>query len=78
VTLTLPDSAPAGTFFIFAVQEDQQFRIDPGTAAIRDNSGQTAGKYKKCYVTGATLSLVADENGDWITIGKNGSWVEET
>ena len=78
VTLTLPDSAPAGTFFIFAVQEDQQFRIDPGTAAIRDNSGQTAGLYKKNYVTGSTLSLVADANGDWVTIGKNGSWVEET
>jgi len=77
VTLTLPDSAPAGTVFIFAVQEDQEFRIDPGTATIRDNCGQTAGKYKKSYVTGTTLSLVADDNGNWVTIAKNGSWVEE-
>lgn len=77
VTLTLPDSAPAGTVFIFAVQEDQEFRIDPGTATIRDNSGLTADKYKKSYVAGTTLSLVADDNGDWVTIAKNGSWVEE-
>jgi hypothetical protein len=77
VTLTLPDSAPAGTVFNFAVQEDQEFRIDPGTATIRDSSGQTAGKYKKSYVTGTTLGLVADDNGDWVTIAKNGSWVEE-
>ena len=77
VTLTLPDSAPAGTVFTFAVQEDLEFRIDPGTATIRDNSGQTAGKYKKSYVIGTTLSLVVDDNGDWATIAKSGSWVEE-
>lgn len=77
ITLTLPDSAPAGTIFTFAVQENEEFRIDPGTATIRDSSGQTAGKYKKSYVTGTTLSLVADDNGDWVTIAKSGSWVEE-
>ncbi len=77
VTLTLPASA-AGTVFSFAVQAGQELRIDPGTATIRDDSGQTADKYKSANSVGACLSLVADANGDWATIAKNGTWTEET
>ena len=77
VTLTLPASAPAGSVFSFAVQAAQELRIDPGTAAIRDNSGQTAGKYKSANAIGECLSLVADSNGDWATVAKNGTWTEE-
>lgn len=77
VTLTLPASAVAGTIFSFAVQAAQDLRIDPGTAAIRDDSGQTADKYKSATAIGACLSLVADANGDWATIAKNGAWTEE-
>ena len=77
VTLTLPASAAAGTVFSFAVQAAQELRIDPGTAAIRDDSGQTAGKYKSANAVGACLSLVADANGDWATTAKNGTWTEE-
>jgi hypothetical protein len=78
ITLTLPASAQAGTKFSFAVQAAQQLRIDPGTATIRDNSGQTADKYKWADSIGECLALVADENGDWATIAKNGIWTEET
>jgi len=77
VTLTLPASAVAGTVFSFAVQAAQELRIDPGTAAIRDDSGQTADKYKSASAVGACLSLVADANGDWATVAKNGTWTEE-
>ena len=77
VTLTLPASAVAGTVFSFAVQAAQELRIDPGTAAIRDDSGQTADKYKSASTVGACLSLVADANGDWATVAKNGTWTEE-
>jgi len=77
VTLTLPASAAAGTVFSFAVQVAQELRIDPGTATIRDDSGQTADKYKSANAIGACLSLVADANGDWATIAKNGTWTEE-
>ena len=77
VTLTLPASAPSGTFFSFAVQANQYLLVDPGTATIRDDSGQTADKYKKANTIGAALTLVADANGDWVTIGKNGTWTEE-
>jgi hypothetical protein len=77
VTLTLPASAPAGTVFSFAVQAAYELRIDPGAAAIRDNSGQTADKYKSADTVGASLSLIADSAGDWATINKNGTWTEE-
>jgi hypothetical protein len=78
VTLTLPASAPAGTVFTFAVQAAAQLRIDPGSAAIRDDSGQTAGRYKWADAIGECLSIVADSNGNWVTISKHGTWTEET
>jgi hypothetical protein len=77
VTLTLPASAPAGTIFTFAVQAAQQLRIEPGVTTIRDDSGQTAGKYKVADAIGECLSIVADSNGDWVTVAKNGTWTEE-
>lgn len=77
VTLSLPESAPAGTLFSFAVQSAQELRLEPGAAAIRDTSGQTAGKYKAADAVGESITLLADSNGDWVTIAKNGTWVEE-
>lgn len=78
ITLTLPASAPAGMVLTFAVQAAQELRIDPGTATIRDDSGQTTDKCKSANAIGACLALVADSNGDWVTIAKNGTWTEET
>ncbi|HIJ53454.1 MAG TPA: hypothetical protein HPP66_09920 [Planctomycetes bacterium] len=77
ITLTLPASAPEGTEFTFAVQAAQELRVDPGTAAIRDDSGLTADKYKTADAIGECLTLVADSNGDWATIAKHGMWTEE-
>jgi hypothetical protein len=77
ITLTLPASAPEGTVFTFAVQTTQELRIDPGTATIRDDSGATADKYKWADAIGECITLVADANGDWVTIAKNGTWTEE-
>ena len=77
VTLTLPASAPQGTVFTFAVQVAQELRVDPGTATIRDDSGQTPDKYKSADAIGECLTLIADSNGDWVTIAKNGTWTEE-
>lgn len=77
VTFTLPASAPPGTVFTFAVQAIQELRIAPGTAIIRDDSGQTAGKYKSANAIGECITLIADANGDWATIAKNGTWTEE-
>jgi hypothetical protein len=77
VTLTLPSAAVQGTTFAFGVQSAHELRIAPGAAAIRDDSGQTAGKYKSASAIGASLTLVADSNGDWTTIAKNGTWTQE-
>ena len=77
IKLVLPALAPAGTIFSFAVQAAQELRIDPGTAAIRDDSGQAADKYKYANTIGACITLVADSNGDWVTIAKNGIWTQE-
>jgi hypothetical protein len=77
VTLTLPASAPAGTQFTFAVQAAYELQVDPGAAAIRDDSGQTADKYKCAGAIGAALTLIADANGDWATIAKHGTWTEQ-
>ena len=77
VTLTLPAAAPAGTQLTFAVQAAFELRVDPGAAAIRDDSGQTADKYKAASVIGAALTLVADASGDWVTIAKHGTWTQQ-
>ena len=77
VTLTLPASAEAGTEFTFAVQAAYELRIDPGAATLRDDSGQTADKYKSADAIGECLKVVADANGDWAVISKHGTWTEE-
>lgn len=76
ITLTLP-SASKGVHYYFAVQAAQELRVDPGTATIRDNSGQTADKYKTANAIGECIHLIADANGDWQTISKYGTWTEE-
>ena len=77
VTLTLPAGAPEGTQFSVAVQAAYELRVDPQAATIREDSGQTAGKYKSADTIGAALTLVADANGDWATTAKNGTWTEQ-
>jgi hypothetical protein len=77
VTLTLPADAAEGTEFTFAVQAAQELRIGPGMAAIRDSSGQTAGKYKAASAVGAGITVVADSNGDWAVAAKAGTWTQE-
>jgi hypothetical protein len=78
VTLTLPPTATPGTTFTFAVQAAHELRVDPGAATIRDDSGQTADKYKSASAIGASLTLIADSNGDWAAIAKNGTWTQDT
>ena len=77
VTLALPVDSPEGIELAFAVQEAQELRIEPGEAAIRDSSGQTAGKYKSASVIGAGLTLVADSHGDWAVVSRTGTWTQE-
>jgi len=77
VTLTLPASPTKGTNYKFCVQAAQELRIDPRTATIRDDSGQTADKYKTANAIGECIEIVANSNGDWVTVSKYGTWTEE-
>ncbi len=77
VTLTLPASAPEGATFVFAVQAAYELRVDPCNATIRDDSGQTADKYKVADAIGECITIIADLNGDWVTVAKHGTWTEE-
>ena len=78
VTLTLPAGASAGTNFKFCVQAAQQLRIDPGAAAILDDSMSSSGTYIYADTVGECLQLVANSSGDWMTIAKSGFWSEGT
>ena len=77
VTLTLPASPAEGTVFRFAVQEVQSLVVDPGTAAIRDDSGQTPDKHIWANAIGECIMIVSDSNGDWFTLSKRGTWLQE-
>lgn len=77
VTLTLPTVTRAGIKFAFAVQAVQELRVDPAAATIRDDSGQTADKYKTANAIGEAIQLISDSDGNWITIAKTGTWTEE-
>jgi len=77
ITLTLPTSPFEGTVFRFAVQEVQSFVVDPGPANIRDDSGQTPDKHIWANAIGECIMIVSDSNGDWITLSKRGTWLQE-
>lgn len=77
VTLVLPTVSKAGIVFTFAVQAAQELRIDPGAATIRDDCGQTADKYKSANAIGECIKLISNDDGDWITISKHGTWSEQ-
>ena len=77
ITLTLPTNATEGTVFRFAVQEVQSLTVDPGTANIRDDGGQTPDKYIWANAIGECIMIVSDSNGDWITLSKRGTWLQE-
>ena len=75
----MPDLPTAGTWYTFTVQQAQQTRIDPvAGVAIRDNSGQTTGKYKWADALGETITIVYDSTSNhWFVIAKEGTWSEE-
>lgn len=77
ITLTLPTVSKPGIIFTFAVQAAQELRVDPGAKTILDDSGQTADKYKMANAIGECLKLISNSSGDWYTIAKSGTWVEE-
>jgi hypothetical protein len=76
VYLSLPSGAYPGTKFTFVVQAAFDLQINPLSMTIFDESGSTPGKYKYCSTVGAFMSLVSDDDGNWIVVGKSGTWTE--
>lgn len=76
MTLTLPQDAPAGCYFHFAVMYAGELRIDPGAAGAIYITGakQTDNKYITANDEAESIMLVADGNGDWVSLYETGTW----
>jgi hypothetical protein len=80
-SLKLPADAPAGTFFIFAIQVAQEQRIVIGKAAGKFYDGGTISTddggndmYISADDEGETLTLVCDGANGWFVTSKVGTW----
>ena len=80
ITITLPQDATSGCQFDFVVMAAQELRIDPGAAgAIYINGAkQTDDYYISADDEGESVKLVADGNGDWVSLYTTGTWTVET
>lgn len=77
IKLTLPQDAVAGTWFDFAVMESgNELQVDAGAAgAIYANDAKSADDaYIWADAEGESIRLIADGNGDWVTLHRYGTW----
>ncbi len=79
IALTLPADPEGGTWFLFAVQENQQLRIDPGSNAIYQYVVFVPPEdlYIWADNIGECIMLVANEDNNWLAIGVTGTWTYE-
>ena len=70
IALTLPQDAPAGCLFTFALTADDAMQILPGSAGgiYIKGAKQADTKYISMTDIGDYCTLVADGNGDWVAI----------
>lgn len=78
IRLYLPEDAPSGIEFTFAVTEAFQFNIDPQSKTLLCGNDAIPNRYYSASVIGSLLRICADENGDWVVISKDGTWTRET
>lgn len=80
VTLTLPQNAEKGVYFRFSVMAAQELRVAPGAAGAIYISGakQSDNKYVSFDDEAEHLTLVADGNGDWLTVASAGTFTVES
>lgn len=76
VTLTLPQNAEKGVYFVFAVMAAFELRIDPGAAgAIYINGAKQADDaYISADDEAESVTLYCDGNHDWIAVSPVGTW----
>lgn len=79
ITITLPQTVPAGFTCRFAVMAAQELRIDPGAAGAIyiDGAKQSDDKYISADDEAESVVLTADGNGDWIASSVVGTWTVE-
>jgi len=79
IKLTLPQDAPVGCWFQFVVMAAFALQIDPGAAGAIYIGGakQTDDKYISADDEAESVMLVADSNGDWISLYETGTWSVE-
>ena len=83
ITLTLPESPEGCVWFTFAVQAQQNLRIDPGPNSTILLYGDIyyppeVGGYIYANAIGEAITLVANGEGDWVTIDRSGTWIHES
>lgn len=80
VTLTLPQSPATGTYFDFVVMAAQDFRIDPGAGGAIYLGGAKGTDNKDIYANdeAESIRLVANSDGDWMSMFTNGTWTAQT
>jgi len=76
VTLTLPQTPAAGTFFDFVVMAAQELRVDPGAGGgiYINGAKQADDSYITANDEAESVRLVCDGNGDWVAVGMVGTW----
>jgi hypothetical protein len=79
VTISLPQEAQEGCEFTFLVKVAQELRIDPGAAgAIYLNGAKgTDDNYITANAISESIKVMRDSEGDWDTIGEEGTWTTE-
>lgn len=74
ITLTLPSSPAAGTYFYFCVEAAYHLRINPGDGvSILDTISPGPGNYVWNNSIGTTYGVVFD-GSNWAVFNKYGSW----
>jgi hypothetical protein len=61
----LPEDAPSGIEFTFAIVESFQLNLDPQSKTLFCGDDVIPAKYYGASVIGSVLRVCADENGDW-------------
>ncbi len=77
ITLLLPEKAPPGIEYTFALVENYELRIDPQSNKLFADSTTIDDKYYSSLYLGGLMRVCSDKNGDWIVIARYGTWTRE-
>jgi len=73
---TLPGAA-AGLRYTFVVMAAQEFRITPASGDTMTSEGGASAEYVYNATVGGSLTIVAVDATNWITLSKVGTWAQQ-